>query len=290
MGVERLTGGRARALAGDAEELFDQCGFWIPSSGETVVLRIPDIRLHTSPIEISPRSGQRHTIIVEPGTEVLLIERGIGDYSVDILVQENAKIRYFSTSTGNTRTRRFAYLEKDASILWIDAAFGERVDAEVTTFLAGEGSNAEFTSVFLGKDEEQYTIKSRMVHSGNKSTSNMLTRAVLLDCSRGDYEGMIRILPHAAGCDAYQKEDTLLLSSEAKMDAQPNLEISNEDVRCSHGVGLGRIDDEKLFYLLSRGIPKTKAIQLIVEGFFGQIIDRMGTHGDPVKKRLVARL
>ena len=124
----------------------------------------------------------------------------------------------------------------------------------------------------------------------NNSTSNMVTRSVMLDKSSGRYEGLIRIDKDAAGCDAYQKEDTLLLSPDANMDATPNLEISNEDVRCSHGVSLSQLDEEKIFYFRSRGIPKKAAVDLVIHGFFDEILDRMGPYASDVRKQLFGRL
>src|SRR5256885_1492185 len=80
-------------------------------------------------------------------------------------------------------------------------------------------------------------------------SSHMLTRAVLLEKSKGMYRGLIRILPGASKCDAYQREDALLLGDESRMDAVPILEIKNDDVKCSHGVTLGQVNEEQLFYL-----------------------------------------
>ena len=87
----------------------------------------------------------------------------------------------------------------------------------------------------------------------------MKTRSGMLDERPGRYEGLIKIDKNAAGCEADQKEDTLLISPDAKMVATPNLEICNEDVRCSHGVSLSQLDAEKIFYFRRRGLKEADA-------------------------------
>jgi len=237
---------------------------------------------------LAPKDGDNLSLTVEENASVTIVEEGTGTFTVTIVGKPNATIRYFSTSIA-THTTRIAIMDDDATIDWVDLAYGGGVSS-VTSRLEGKGSHAEFQSVFLGRNEEVYNIKSCMIHTGDKSTSNMKTRSVMLDKSSGNYEGLIRIDPNAAGCDAYQKEDTLLLSPDATMHATPNLEISNEDVRCSHGVSLSRIDDEKLFYITSRGLKKAEATNLIIHGFFDEILDRMGDRAARAKALLYTQL
>lgn len=245
-----------------------------------------DVAVVSGEETLTVEDGQKLAILVED--EATVVERGTGSYVVQVFLSENASLKYFSASTGTVR--RIAHLEQDASILWVDAAFGADVNAEVVSRLAGQGASAEFESVLLGTGKGRYVVRSSMVHAADNTTSNMITRAVMFDESRGDYAGTIQILPDARGCDAYQKEDTLLMSGQARMDAQPNLEISNEDVRCSHGASLGRIDEEKIFYFLSRGIGREEAVKLIVQGFFDSILDRMGRHGEQIRDDIMAKV
>ena len=237
-------------------------------------------------MNLTPTNGEHVRLTIKEDTTI--VENGTGTFSVQLEVLPNVNVKYFSVTQG--KATRQANLQDDATILWVDATLGENAESIVISNLDGEGSDAQFESVLLGKDKDTFKVRSTMVHNASHSTSNMLTRAVMLDQSQGDYAGTIKIKPTAKGCDAYQKEETILLSEDAKMDAQPNLEISNEDVRCSHGVSVGQIDDEKLFYFQSRGITKDLAVKLIVQGFFDEIIDRMGDHAAPVKQQLLARL
>lgn len=245
---------------------------------------------HPDPIFIEPNDGDRILVFLEENAEALIKESGRGNYRVDIVQKDNSRLKYLALTMHDAAIERRAVLARDSDIEWIECSAGRDIRSTTTSELAGEGASARLSSVFLGTRDERYTIRTNMIHSAGNTTSNMLTRAVMLDESRGDYAGLIKILPDAAGCDAYQKEDTLLLSRQARMHAEPNLEIANENVRCSHGVGLGQIDEEQVFYLLARGIARNDAISLIVTGFLDKVIDHMGEHGGIVKEQIRKRL
>src|SRR5207302_7224966 len=97
----------------------------------------------------------------------------------------------------------------------------------------------------------------------------------LQDVSRTVYAGLIRIEKHAARSDAYQANRNLVLSDKAKATSIPMLEIDNNDVRCTHGATVAPVDPEHMFYLRSRGIPVATAEQMIVHGFFGEVLERI---------------
>ena len=104
------------------------------------------------------------------------------------------------------------------------------------------------------------------------------------DVTRDELLARIRVDPGAHRTDAYQKVRNLLLSDEAEANSAPGLEIEADDVRCTHGATCGQIEQEELFYLLSRGIPKKDAQRLIVFGFLNEVIERLGN--EPVQERL----
>ena len=95
------------------------------------------------------------------------------------------------------------------------------------------------------------------------------------DTARAVYAGLIRIEKGAARSDAYQANRNLVLSEHAKATSIPMLEIDNNDVRCTHGATVGPVDPMSLFYLESRGIPRASAQRMIVQGFFGEVVDRI---------------
>jgi len=123
------------------------------------------------------------------------------------------------------------------------------------------------------------------------TTSDLLFKGALKDRSRSVWQGMIYVAPGAQKTDGYQANRNLVLSPQARADSIPGLEILADDVRCTHGATVGKIDPEPIFYLRSRGIPYAEAERLIVEGFFDPIMQRIPFEGvrsrfqEPSRKR-----
>ncbi|HIH24292.1 TPA: SufD family Fe-S cluster assembly protein [Candidatus Woesearchaeota archaeon] len=243
-------------------------------------------------------SSSGNTVVVLPGESVTVHDDSAGD--AIIVIGPSAALRYITTARAenatHTSARRTVYAMRDAQIDWIDAMTGSSshtsadFDAQNTVLLAGNGAQAKFRSVFLGAGDETYRSVVRMLHLVSRTRSHMLTRAALLGKSSGQYRGLIRILPDAQKCDAYQRADTLLIGERPRMDALPVLEIHNDDVRCSHGVAIGRVDQEPLFYLRSRGIPADSAISMLVRGFFDPVLISMGEDGRMIGEAFSSRL
>ena len=112
-----------------------------------------------------------------------------------------------------------------------------------------------------------------------QTTSDLLFKGALIDASRVVWHGMIYVAPNAQKTDGYQANRNLVLSKNARADLIPGLEILADDVRCSHGATVGKIDPNEVFYLQTRGIPKIEAEKLIVEGFFDPIMQRIPFEG-----------
>jgi Fe-S cluster assembly protein SufD len=103
----------------------------------------------------------------------------------------------------------------------------------------------------------------------------LLYKDVLRDMARVIWRGMIKVDPAAQKTDGYQRNDSLMMSEEARADAIPGLEIEADDVRCTHGATAGRVDEEQLFYCMCRGLERREAMHMIVEGFFQIVYDRI---------------
>ena len=113
------------------------------------------------------------------------------------------------------------------------------------------------------------------IHNGPHTWSDIFTKGALTGSSKCLYRGLVKIKENAFGSNGYQKEDTLLLSEDAVADSIPNLEIDNNDVRCTHGASIGKIDMEKMFYMKSRGLNEEQATWKYVKGFFEQLIPKI---------------
>ena len=122
---------------------------------------------------------------------------------------------------------------------------------------------------------QNLTYVTRQDHIAPHTTSDLLYKGGLKDSSRIVWRGMIRVEKDAQHTDAYQKNDSLILSEDARADSIPGLEIEANDVRCTHGATAGPVDEDMVFYLRSRGIAREEAVRLIVEGFFANVYDRI---------------
>jgi Fe-S cluster assembly protein SufD len=135
-------------------------------------------------------------------------------------------------------------------------------------------------SGFYFADHDQHLDHdTQQNHLAAHTTSDLLFKGALLENSRSVWQGMIYVAPGAQKTDGYQANRNLLLSKAARADSIPGLEILADDVRCTHGATVGKIDQDLVFYLVSRGIPRLEAERLIVEGFFDPIMQRIPFEG-----------
>jgi Fe-S cluster assembly protein SufD len=153
------------------------------------------------------------------------------------------------------------------SLSWHVFCLGADTTMAKIKTLAGEKSDVKAVAAILGSGKQQFDIHCSVKHTGKNSKSNILTRSVLDGNSRGIYHGLISIETEADNVDSYQKDEAILLSGTAVADAIPNLEIKNNNVRCTHGATIGKLDEEKLFYLNTRGINDKDAKRIITRGF-----------------------
>ncbi len=229
--------------------------------------------------------NERTLILCGKGSTLTLIDRYQGDCTlragvVEAILEDDATLRYASVQhLGKDAVDLSSYRArcgKDAKADWFVASIGSALSrAEVSTRLAGDGGKARSYGVFLGDGTQQFDLSAATFHEGDHTESDMYTRGVLDGKSKAVYRGTIDIAANANGCDGYQKEETLLVSPDAAADAIPNLEIRNNDVRCSHGATIGRVDEEQLFYLTSRGIPRNEAVRMLIEGYFEPLTTRL---------------
>lgn len=130
-----------------------------------------------------------------------------------------------------------------------------------------DGAEVTMDARFLGRGDERYDIYTCSIHQGKMSKSDLVTKGVVMDKSKSVSRGMVKIEEGAFGSEGYEKLDTMIFDRTAEADAIPNLLIHNHDVKCSHGATVGHLNDELLFYMMSRGLSDQEAKDQIVEGF-----------------------
>ncbi len=207
-------------------------------------------------------------------------ENGYRSGSTEIFVGEGAQVGYVAVQKWGRNVWHFsdqrAELQKDSSLKLFNVTLGGRFSkTRVEASLAGEGSNAELKAIYFASGEQFFDFHTLQDHRVGNTRSDLLFKGALQDVARTVYAGLIRIEKHAARSDAYQANRNLVLSDKAKATSIPMLEIDNNDVRCTHGATVGPVDPLSLFYLESRGIPRASAQRMIVQGFFGEVVDRI---------------
>ena len=198
----------------------------------------------------------------------------------EVVAHEGAQINYSSITNqpgekrGTILRRGLTY--RDSLINWNVAAMDEAdVYHDNTTNILGDCSEANLKIVTLGVKEQKTYFNSEVVNQGLSSKGDILQHGVLLDRSHIVFNGVGFIVKGATGSNAYQSSRMLTLSSEAKADANPMLLIDENDVMAGHGASLGRIDEEQLYYLQSRGLTRKESSRLLVHGFLSPVISEL---------------
>jgi Fe-S cluster assembly protein SufD len=200
--------------------------------------------------------------------------------SAEIFVGEGAEVGYVSVQKWGRNAWHFgdqrARLGKDAKLRLFSVTLGGLFSkTRVEASLVGQGADAELKSIYLASGKQFFDFHTLQDHQVGNTRSDLLFKGALQDTARTVYAGLIRIEKGAARSDAYQANRNLVLSDHAKATSIPMLEIDNNDVRCTHGATVGPVDPQHMFYLRSRGIPEQTAKRMLVQGFFGDVLDRI---------------
>lgn len=200
--------------------------------------------------------------------------------AVELIVGDNAHLEFVELQSWGEHVWNFTHerarIGRDSTFDWIFGAIGTRLTKSfMTVDLDGEGSTAKMSGFYFADGDQHLDHDTQQNHLAPHTTSDLLFKGALKDNSRSVWQGMIYVAPGAQRTDGYQANRNLMLDSNARADSIPGLEILADDVRCTHGATVGKIDEEIVFYLLSRGIPRKEAERLIVDGFFDPIMQRI---------------
>jgi Fe-S cluster assembly protein SufD len=191
-----------------------------------------------------------------------------------------ANVGYTNVQVLNDRSKAIAYqastVERDATFASSTVALGGTY-ARVRTDsrLVGKGATSRLDAVYFGTGNQMHDFRTIQDHRAPKTTSDLLFKGVVSGRSHSVYSGLIRVEKGAAGTNAFQTNRNLVLDEGARADSVPNLEIEENDVRCSHASAVGPVDEEQLYYLESRGVPTEVAERLIVTGFLHEMLGRL---------------
>lgn len=228
-------------------------------------------------------------VILEPGSEATMLSEtastdaaggGMHCGSIELIVEQGARLRYVNLQNWGHEVWHFAHqkgqVAREGRLQWTIGALGSRL-AKVNQHVAMTGPDAEVqvNGVMFTEGKQHLSYNTHQHHQAAYCKSDLLYKAALQDKSRTVWRGMIRVDRDAQRTDAYQRNDNLMLSRDARADSIPGLEIEADDVRCTHGSTSGRVDDQQLFYAMTRGYTRREAVRMIVAGFFQQVFDRI---------------
>ncbi|HLA86972.1 MAG TPA: Fe-S cluster assembly protein SufD [Anaerolineales bacterium] len=203
---------------------------------------------------------------------------------VELHVGENANLRFVELQSWGRHVWNFSHerarVERGGNLDWIFGAIGSRLTKNFSDLdLAGEGAQGRMSGFYFTDGTQHLDHDTQQNHLAPHTTSDLLFKGALKGKSRSVWQGMIYVAPNAQKTDGYQANRNLVLDDQARADSIPGLEILADDVRCTHGATVGKLELEPLFYLKSRGIPQREAEQLVVEGFFDPIMQRIPFEG-----------
>ena len=206
------------------------------------------------------------------------------DGIVEIYVGQNAKLHFVELQSWGDNvwsfTRERAKVMGNGHLEWIFGAMGTHLTKNFSDIdLMEPGAMGRMSGFYFAHGHQHLDHDTQQNHLSPNTTSDLLYKGALLDQSRSVWQGMIYVAPGAIGTDGYQANRNLILSKGARADSIPGLEILADDVRCTHGATVGKLDENLLFYLESRGIPRKDAEELIVMGFFAPIMERIPFEG-----------
>ena len=239
---------------------------------------------HISHILVLVDEGASVTYVHESASPDDMASNSMHAGLVEIQVLRDASMKFVELQSWGRHVWNFSHerirVERGGTLDWIFGAIGSRLTKNFSELdLAGEGATGRMSGFYFTDGNQHLDHDTQQNHLAPHTTSDLLFKGALKGKSRSVWQGMIYVAPGAQKTDGYQANRNLVLSDGARADSIPGLEILADDVRCTHGATVGKLEPEPLFYLKSRGIPQAEAEKIVVEGFFDPIFQRIPFEG-----------
>jgi Fe-S cluster assembly protein SufD len=167
-----------------------------------------------------------------------------------------------------------AFVGRDAQFFhWCAPIGGATVKTRFDFLLAGEGSSVRTHGLYFGTGDQHKDMRISLTHAAPRASSYALYKGAVRDRSRTVFQGLIEVKPTANGTDAYLSNKNLILNDGARSDSLPQLKIDTDDVKCSHGSTTGKVNEDEIYYLTTRGFSRPEAKLLIAQGLFAELVD-----------------
>ena len=289
---ERVAG-RFRTATSPGIDIFSSANHAFAPPGVVVV--IPDGAAISAPVVIDVQSvtdgavsyphltvlagpGSEGSVVVlyrsEPGAELLVSP------ILDVMASRNARVAVSVVQHLSGAARMVAHHNyvagRDATVRIDEVGLGGRhARQRLGVSLAGLGSSVKMGGIYFGDGTRLLDYRIYVTHRGPRSTSDIFLKGAVADQSRAVWTGLMRIENQAVGTSAFETNRNLVLSKGALVHSVPNLEILTDDLQCGHGSSSGPLDEEQLYYMMSRGLARNPAERLLVRGFFDEILGKL---------------
>ncbi len=197
----------------------------------------------------------------------------------EIFAGGSSNIQFITTRESNNAfnfSTMICDLQKNASIKWVFAASGDKLTRiKTNSIFNGEGASSESIDMFVARNSGHIDITTNAEHIAKNTTNNMYSRGVLYDNSSSIYRGLIKIDKSAQKTSSHLHGKNLKMSADSLANSIPSLKIDANDVQASHGDSTSKVDENQVYYLMSRGLSKEQAEKMIVEGFFDPLLSKV---------------
>lgn len=276
--------------------------FYVPTFVEIVEPILVEYHVSGDSVLSQPETA----VVLEKGARAQLVQRVSGEEegellvneASDVMVKDAASFYLLSVEDLNIDSSWFSngssWVSRDGSLVHFAAVFGgmfakNRFDC----VLDGPGSDVRLNGIYFGREDQHFDVRTVQHHNAPHAVSRTYYKGAVKDEAHAIYQGLIQVAHEATRTDAFLEDKNLILNDGARADSIPSLQINTDDVKCSHGSTTGRIDESQVFYLMVRGYDRVEAEEMLVEGFFGDLIDhapepaRKGLRG-AIRERLLS--
>ncbi len=252
--------------------------------------KIADLPLHLVIYNSKPGANMGHVLVVveENAQATVQVDYASADQTAhsafigatELLVGDGANLRYVALQEWNRATYEFSHqraiIGRDGQLDWIIGTMGSKLTkAFIEADIEGKGGSARVSGFFFADKDQFFDLDTQQNHNAPLSVSDLLFKGAAKDRARTLWQGMIKSLPKMQKIDGYQVCRNLVLSDDARMDSIPGLEIEADDVKCSHAATFGTLEEQLIFYLMSRGIDRPMAQLMVIDGFFDELLQRI---------------
>lgn len=244
---------------------------------------------HFSRVVIVVDDGASATVVHETASPEHAPGQALHVGTVEVLVGKKAHLTFVELQNLGRNVWNFTHerarVNADSTLDWIFSAVGTHLTKNFSEIdLDGAGSTGKMSGFYFADGEQHLDHDTQQNHNAPHTTSDLLFKGALRDKGRSVWQGMIYVAPGAQKADGYQANRNLVLNRGARADSIPGLEILADDVRCTHGATVGQMEQEHIFYLMTRGMQRADAERLVVDGFFDPVLQRIPFEG--VRQRL----